>query len=229
VLSDGTSVSCTGDCMQFKGIGARYLALLFDADPSHTEYRDVLTRSAVAIWTLARDPASGLFGVDWGAPLAPPPHLEATSSAGMTLSAAATLSGPPGPEVVTYEAEEGVLHHVGLEATHAGFQGWGYVAGFGAEGQGVDFLVDAPAAGTYEIDLRFAAASGDASRELLVNGASVEADLPFASTGSWSAYASTKTPATLLAGPNVVSVLFHGSAGSHGFLNLDSLAITKLH
>jgi len=226
VLSDGTNGSCGGDCMQFKGIGARYLAGLFTALPSHTEYKGLLVHSTTAIWTLARDPASGLFGVDWAAPFVPPAYLDAASSAAMALSVTAALTGPaPADRLGLYQAEESVLHHVGLEAVHTGFDGWGYVAGWGADGQWVDFLVNAPQAGRYTLDFRYAAGAGGGSRYVFVNGAGVVNDQAFPSTGSWDTYASQQVVATLQSGANTVSLIYNSSLGSHGFVNLDRLAV----
>jgi len=226
ILTDGTSAQCGGDCMQFKGIAARYLATLYAADTSHTDYLALLDDSADAAWTIARDPSSRLYGVDWGAALVPPAQLNATSSAAMAIAAAAMLEGPaPADPAGTYEAEEAVLHGVGLEATHAGFSGWGYVAGWHADGQWVDFLVDVPAAGSYDLTFRYAAGAGAASRRVYVNGANAVADQSFASTGAWTTYATQGVTVSLPAGASTVSLIYDSSLGSTGYVNLDRLTV----
>jgi hypothetical protein len=214
--------------MQFKGIAARYLAALYQADPGHPAYLGLLTSCAGAAWTIARDPSSRLFGTDWAAPFASPAQLEATSSAAMTLAAVAILEGsaPPDPPGV-YEAEEGVLHSVGLEAMHGAFDGWGYVAGWNADGQWVDFLVTPPAAGQYDLAFRYAAGAGDASRLVYVNGANAVANQTLASTGSWDTYAAMTTTVALTQGANTVSLIYNSSLGSTGYVNLDRLTVTK--
>ena len=68
-----------------------------------------------------------------------------------------------------YEAEEGNLHGIGLEAKYPGFKGWGYLAGWGQDGQSVDVFVDAPVAGEYVVAMRYATA-GDAVRTISVAG-----------------------------------------------------------
>jgi predicted alpha-1,6-mannanase (GH76 family) len=87
VLFDGAS--CDGDCDAFKGIAHRYLAAL-------AEVADVpglpalLAADAEAAWSVARDPASGLFGVDWGAPAGSRASLAAQTSAVTALGVEAT-------------------------------------------------------------------------------------------------------------------------------------------
>ena len=84
VLFDGAS--CNGDCDQFKGIAHRYLAALAAADPDVPGLAPLLRADAEAIWTLARDPASGTFGVDWGAAAGARTSLAAQTSAAMALN-----------------------------------------------------------------------------------------------------------------------------------------------
>jgi len=227
ILTDGSDTACTGDCMQFKGIAARYLATLYQGDPGHPETLALLTRSADAAWTIARDPTSHLYGSDWGAPFAAPAQLDATSSAAMTLAAVAILEGsapadPPG----VYEAEESVLHSVGLEALHGNFDGWGYVAGWNADGQWVDFLVNVEAAAAYDLTFRYAAGAGDATRLVYVNGENAVANQSIPSTGSWDTYATVTATVSLTAGANTVSLIYNSSLGSTNYVNLDRLSVT---
>jgi predicted alpha-1,6-mannanase (GH76 family) len=225
VLFDGTNATCTGDCPEFKGIGFRYLAALYDTDRTHAAYGAVLGASADSIWSVAR--SSDLFGVDWSQPKAATTRLQEQASASMALARWAVLLGPRPPDATAnLEAEEATLHGVGLEATYTGFEGWGYVAGWGANGQSLDFTFDAPAAGNYKLDFRFAAGGTNASRYLVVNGQSAVDNLAFASTGSWSTYADVTTTVTLPSGPSTISLIFNSTKGSAGYLNLDRLAVT---
>jgi predicted alpha-1,6-mannanase (GH76 family) len=228
VLTDGTNTSCTGDCAEFKGIGYRYLASLYGQtqDPSALA---LLTSSGTAIWQLARAPASTLFATDWAGPSMPSPTLEADSSATMALSIFAELAGAYVSDgslaAGILQAEEGTLHSVGLEALHAGFDGWGYIAGWNADGQWVDFHYDAAAAGNYTLTLRYAAGAGDASRLLFVNGQNAVPNQAFASTGSWETYASVVATVPLVSGSNTISVIYNSSLGSTNFINLDQLQV----
>jgi hypothetical protein len=218
------------DGEQFKGIAARYLAQLYLADPSRVEYKEFLRRSADAAFTLARDPASGLVSCDWSGPYnANTNSVNSLSSAAMTLAATAQLLGVPAQRAnpLLYQAEEGDLHGtIGLEASHAGFEGSGYVAGWGANGQWVDFLVSAPKSGDYAAELRFATEPAGASRYVYVNGAGVTNDLALPTTGGYDTYATLSTTVPLLAGNNTISIIYDSSKGSHGYVNLDRIALT---
>jgi predicted alpha-1,6-mannanase (GH76 family) len=94
VLSDGTNTSCTGDCPQWKGVGYRYLAALYEQDPTQADYRAVLESSATAAWTLGRNTGTGLFANDWAGP-APTTSadIEAQSSSVSALNLLAYLCG----------------------------------------------------------------------------------------------------------------------------------------
>jgi predicted alpha-1,6-mannanase (GH76 family) len=224
ILSDG---KCGGDGQMFKGVGARYLEQLYQLDPTHTEYRDFLARSGTAAWTLARDPATGDISCDWMGPFdSATGGVQSLGSASVGLAAAAKALGAGAQRpALTYEAEEGNLHGVGLEAIHGSFSGWGYLAGWGSDGQSVDILVDVPKAGAYKAELRYA--TGDAaSRAISVNGASAIGNLAFPSTGGYDTYGTVTPALTLAAGRNTITVALSTAAGSGGYLNLDRLQLT---
>jgi len=68
VLTDGDANSCTGtDCPQFKGIAFRYLNMLQRVSP-RAHYAQLLADSANAIWTLAQQNGTTLFGTAWQGP-----------------------------------------------------------------------------------------------------------------------------------------------------------------
>jgi predicted alpha-1,6-mannanase (GH76 family) len=227
VLSDG---ACGGDCEQFKGIAARYLALLYQTDTTHQEYRALLEASARAAHELARDPSSGLFAADWSTSFGSQSTMllvDATSSAAMVLSAVASLAGPPPADPSgTYEAEETTLHGVGLEATNTGYSGWGYVAGWNADGQYIDFLVDVPTAAAYDLTFRYSAGAGNSSRLVYANGANAVPNQLFAGTSGWTTYSNQIVTVILPAGPSTVSLVYNQSMGSTNYLNLDRLNVS---
>lgn len=223
VLFDGTSAHCTGDCAQFKGIGYRYLGLLQAADP-RDDVAAVLAASPQAIWDDARG-AGDLFATDWAGPPVTPAPINAQSSAAMALNLyAASLGAAPSPDA-HYQAEDGVDHAIGLERSHAGFDGWAYLAGWNHDGQWVDFHVSAATAGAYTLTLRYAAGAGDASRLIYVNGANAVPNLALPSTGSWDSWSTVTTTVTLPAGNSTISVIYNSSLGSHSYLNLDWIAL----
>ena len=146
----------------------------------------------------------------------------------MALNVFTAEEGPwPGPSwsADTYEAEDGVLHDIGYEASNAGFSGWGYLAGWNADGQWVDFHPTVATRGTYRVTLRYAAGAGQASRYLYANGSGVVANLAFPATASWSSYANVSADVNLNAGVNTVSVIFNSSMGSSSYLNLDAMTV----
>jgi len=227
ILFDGTNTGCAGDCAQFKGIGYRYLAALFRLDPSHSEYRPVIEGSAAALWTLARNPNTGLFSIDWAGPPLPTAITGQQSSAVMALNLFAALCGAyPGDASVGYEAEDALIDHVALEATHLGFSGWAYVAAWSGDRQAVEFTVQVPAAGNYRMHFDYAAADGDATRAVLVNGVALSPRLLFPSTGSWDVWAEVGPTVALAAGVNSIRVVYDAAGGSARYLNLDRLRLS---
>jgi predicted alpha-1,6-mannanase (GH76 family) len=229
ILDDGSAASCEGECPQSKGIAARYVAALYASDPTHVEYLALLSSSAAAAVTIARDATTGLYGTDWASPYPGEGALNATISAAATLAVVAELLGDaPADPPATYQAEEGILHSVSLENIFIPFEGWGYVAYWDKDGQGVDFLVTVPATSNYTLGFRYAA-TANASRELLVNGTSVSPAVLFPSTGVYTGWTSKTPPAVLLqAGmTNTVSLTYNNSRGNYGAINLDQLVVVE--
>jgi predicted alpha-1,6-mannanase (GH76 family) len=224
-LNDGTNTSCASDCQQFKGIGYRYLTELAQVDPQ-PQYQALLASSAKAIWNLARAP-SGLFATDWAGPTTASSTIASDSSAAMAINLYAESVGPYDRSDNVHEAEDGVVHAIALEAIHGAFGGWGYLAGWNRDGQWVDFTVDAPSAGSYQLSLRYSAAAGAASREIYINGAVAVADHSLAATGSWDDWKTSTVNVGLAAGANTISVIYAGSLGSHNYVNLDWIAVAK--
>jgi predicted alpha-1,6-mannanase (GH76 family) len=125
-----------------------------------------------------------------------------------------------------YQAENGTLHNLSAEALYGGYTGTGYVAGWSSDGQWVDLFPNVAQAGRYTLTFRYAAAAGDASRYIYVNGSSVADNLSFPSTGAWSAWSTvTVSGVNLNSGANTVSVIFNSSKGSASYLNLDAMTV----
>jgi predicted alpha-1,6-mannanase (GH76 family) len=223
VLNDGTNTGCGGDCQQFKGIGYRYLAALQAVSPD-PRYAAVLDASAQAIWSDARAPA-GTFATDWAGPTVTSTSIDADSSATMALNIYAASLGTYAPSSTHYEAEDGVVHAMGLEAAHGTFSGWGYLAGWNGDGQWVDFAVSVPTAGAYTLKVRYAAGAGDAARLVYINGANAVATQKFASTTSWDTWATASIPIELPAGASTISIIYNSSLSSSNYLNLDYIDV----
>jgi predicted alpha-1,6-mannanase (GH76 family) len=223
VLSDGSNTQCTGDCPVWKVTGYRYLAALYPVNPL-AEYRTVLEASVQAAWSLSRNSTTGFFANDWRGPPMSTGAIEAETSSATALSLFASLCGPYPNSAVAYEAEDAVLDHVGLDASNAGFSGWGYVAGWTGAGQSVEFELRGVSDGNYDAQFDYAAAAGDATRSLRVNGLVVEPQLRFPSTGAWNAWGGITTRVHLAAGANAIKLTYE-STGSTAPLNLDRLRL----
>ena len=125
-------------------------------------------------------------------------------------------------QVGPYEAERAAITGADVSANHSGFTGSGYVDFEHAAGDSVEFTVQAPSAGRYELSFRYAN-GGPAARGtgLWVNGAAVPGGLAFARTGSWKTWRDVTVAVPLAAGANTVRVLANGQSGP----NLDSLSL----
>jgi hypothetical protein len=225
VLADGTNTSCTGDCPQWKGIGYRYLAGAYRDDPTHSEYELLMRTSVEGAWTLGRNPTTGLFANDWAGPPTPTAQIEAESSTVMALNLYAMACGAyVAPPATGYEAEDAVLNHVALEGTNTGFSGWGYVSGWSANNQSVEFAVQPPAEGDYRLDIYYASAAA-AVRALSVNGTVATPRLAFPSTGALTTWGQVSTTVHLTAAVNAVRLAFDSANTSSGQINLDRLTV----
>ena len=123
-------------------------------------------------------------------------------------------------------AQNGVLHGLSTESTYSGYSGTAYVAGWDADSEWVDLNADVSRTGTYSVTLRYAAAAGNASRYLYVNGAAVVDDLSLPGTASWSTWNTvTVSGVALNAGSNTISVIYDSSLGSANYVNLDEVTV----
>jgi predicted alpha-1,6-mannanase (GH76 family) len=124
------------------------------------------------------------------------------------------------------EAETGRLRGVRVETDRPGFTGTGYVAGRGAPKQQTVLPVTVTRPGAYDLTLRYAAGSGDASRRVVVNGSRVT-NLRFPGTGTGAGAWSTVTVpgVELRAGRNTVSVVLTKGRGDVGHLDLDHVTL----
>jgi predicted alpha-1,6-mannanase (GH76 family) len=207
------------DGPQFKGIFVRNLAELFGAT-SDPAYRTFFLANANAIWSLNRAGGCNLGGC-WAGPF---DKADASrQSAALDALNVALLFDVDG---VTYQAEDGILHGIGVESIHAGFNGKGYLAGWDLPGQGVDIAVNVSTAGPYDITLRYAAYD-NASRCISVNQTVVEPNFSFPKTGTWDQWTTATLYDVILAtGANTISVTFDGTRGNTNWLNLDEITVS---
>jgi uncharacterized delta-60 repeat protein len=127
---------------------------------------------------------------------------------------------PPGPN---YQAEAARLEGMAVKTNHPGYTGSGFVdyrhGGF------VEFEIDAPAAGQYLLDFRYA--NGSASfrtLQLTVDGVDVlGAQMRFEPTGSWNDWGVAGRAVTLSAGRHAVRLASPGNGP-----NIDALTLRPL-
>ena len=121
-----------------------------------------------------------------------------------------------------YEAEQAAVTGATISADNHGFTGSGYADYANAAGDSVEFAVQTPSAGRYELAFRYAnGGTSDRSTALWVNGAAVPGGVNFARTGSWRTWRDVTVAVPLASGANKVRVLATGQSGP----NLDSLAL----
>lgn len=230
VLYDGANGDCGGDCHEFKAPAYRYLMHLYSRT-NRAAYYNILKAGADALWNLARETNTTTFSVHWGGPPQSSVDQAQESAACIALSRFAQRYGSypdAGVPANRFEAENATLHHIGLEASYAGFTGWGYIAGWNANGTSVDFTVNFPTAGTHTLTFRYAAGAGNATRQILINGVTAVANQSFPGTGAWGSYNSVSISRSFPAGTSVISLAFNSALGNGNYLNVDNLTIPTL-
>ncbi|SEN93543.1 CBM35 domain-containing protein [Actinacidiphila rubida] len=122
-----------------------------------------------------------------------------------------------------YQAESAKLSGAVVGRDNSGYTGSGFADYQHADGDYVEWTVQAPAAGTYTLQFRYANASfTDRPLAVSVNGAAAT-DLSFPSTGWWTTWSVVGTTATLAAGANTVRATATGASGG----NIDWLGVTQ--
>jgi hypothetical protein len=121
-----------------------------------------------------------------------------------------------------YEAERAAITGAAVSRSHTGYTGSGFVDYRHASGDAVEFTVQAPSSGWYDLSFRYAN-GGSAARtvSLSVNGAAMPGGVSFARTGSWATWKIASTTVQLSAGSNQVRLSASGQSGP----NLDSLTV----
>lgn len=111
-----------------------------------------------------------------------------------------------------------------INSSHAGSSGSGYANTDNAVGQGIDWSINVPASGTYNLTWRYANISNVNMRsaELFVDGRSVVAKIDFPGTGSWATWGTTSVSVSLT--PGVHLLRLEGITAS-GLVNIDNLKV----
>ncbi len=127
-------------------------------------------------------------------------------------------------QVVIEEGEIGQCSVDGVvESTNAGFTGIGYLNTDNASGVGIEWAVNVGEAGTYALEFAYANGSADRVADVLVNGATAAAGVPFATTSAWTTWSAASTDVTLSAGENRIVLR---ATGAEGLANIDRLTVS---
>ena len=166
----------------------------------------------------------------------------ATDSGNVNLDALAVLSaGAPFPPSsaraftgcaldVSCEAESGLRTGSAVVATdHAGYAGRGFVAELNRGSSLTHRVVEVPAAGTYQLDVRYANGTGGdglhQTRTATVGSAGVTRTLSMPATANWDTWGTASVPVDLRAGTNDVVLGCPDDTSCH--VNLDTVAVTR--
>jgi hypothetical protein len=145
----------------------------------------------------------------------------------VTIGDSADVISPCGLGTIC-EAENGQLAAGACFASdHPGYTGSGFVACFTASGPSVTQQFAVPAAGTYTLDLRYAAGpngpNSTRTATVTADGVSQQVQLPL--TGSWNTWGDSKVTLQLKAGVNDIKVAYLPT--DLGWFNLDHLVLTQ--
>ena len=128
---------------------------------------------------------------------------------------------PPPPTGQTRFEAESAKRSAAFRVTraHSGYTGTGYVDYVG-EGF-VQWTINSPAAGTYDLVFRYALEAGNRPLKILLDGSTLKSSLPFPATGRWTSWGEINVRANLGAGSHTVRAQTTGASGA----NMDHLAL----
>jgi glucose/arabinose dehydrogenase len=122
---------------------------------------------------------------------------------------------------ITLEAEQAVLSGAIVQKNHPGYTGTGFADYVNATADYVQWSANVPATATYNLVFRYALNAGTRNMKVEVNGTTVQASLPFTSTGSWSTWGTVSIQTSLQQGANAIRVTAISNSGP----NIDNLVI----
>jgi rhamnogalacturonan endolyase len=142
------------------------------------------------------------------APAAAVIGLVAATATMITLNAADAAT-------VRYEAESAPATCDGtIDSNHAGYSGSGFCNSNNAVGAANQYTVNAAAAGTATLAIRYAHGGTDTrSSDVIVNGATVQAASAFPATGAWTTWSTKTVTVPVNAGANTIRLTASTAAG----------------
>jgi glucose/arabinose dehydrogenase len=139
----------------------------------------------------------------------------------LVLSTVVTSPAQAAP--TRYEAENATIVQGAVESNHAGFTGTGFVNLDNVVGSYVEFTVNAPTAGNYEVRFRYANGTAvERPMDIAVNGGT-STGVNFPSTTVWTGWTEKAVTVPLIAGSNKLRAT---SSTANGGPNLDRISTT---
>lgn len=148
--------------------------------------------------------------------------LEALERRALMSAAPAALTAPPRDHLIL-QAEQAVVSGAKISKAGTGYTGTGYVDFVNAKGDYVEFTINAPVAGSYSLEFRYANGGPSAAMGLSVNGVQQGSREFLSSNGSWNEWFGNVSGANLKAGVNKVRLYTNGQQGP----NVDSLIVRR--
>ncbi|NUO61572.1 MAG: carbohydrate-binding protein [Hamadaea sp.] len=131
--------------------------------------------------------------------------LAAATGAATLVLGVVVPAGPAAAAPTRYEAENATISQGTVATNHTGYSGAGFVDYTNVTGSYVQFTVNAAAAGTATLAIRYAnGTTTNRPMDIAVNGTVVSAGLAFAGTGSWDTWATKVLTAPVSAGSNTI-------------------------
>ena len=123
--------------------------------------------------------------------------------------------------VKTLQAESAIYNGAIVNTNQTGYNGTGFIDFVNNTGDYLQWTVNVPSAGTYDLSFRYALLTGGRPLELKVNGIVKIASLDFPATATWSTWENLSTSQQLIAGNNTIRLTTIGSNGG----NFDELVV----
>ncbi|WP_244865229.1 carbohydrate-binding protein [Xylanibacillus composti] len=131
-------------------------------------------------------------------------------------------NGNPGQTAGIYEAEHANYSSGSVDTNHSGYSGSGFVNVNNANGEYIEWTINASTAGTYSLSFRYANGASGRSAKLSVNGSDVLANLNFPVTSTWNNWQTVSATVFLNQGSNKIRLT---ATNAEGLANIDYLRI----
>jgi uncharacterized protein YjdB len=150
--------------------------------------------------------------------------ITVTTQEGTKIATAVITVSPVivGPQVL--QAENATYSGAVVATNQTGYNGSGFIDFTNNTGDYLQWTVNVPTAGSYDLSFRYSLLTSGRPLELKVNGTVKVASLDFPATGSWSTWSALTSIQTLNAGNNTIRLTTIGSNGG----NIDELTVSPI-